>query len=123
MLEVYSTNIDVTADTAIPLNNVSFKKGCTATLSGTSTIALNKCGVYMVSCDSSASTETTIQLYKNGVALPQAQGTGTNPSFVTLISVDENNTCCPCSAPVNLQVMNTTAATFDNVNVVVTKII
>ena len=123
MLEVYSTNIDVTADTAIPLNNVSFKKGCTATLSGTSTIALNKCGVYMVSCDSSASAETTIQLYKNGVALPQAQGTGTNPSFVTLISVDENNTCCPCSAPVNLQVMNTTAATFDNVNVVVTKII
>ena len=122
MLEVYSVNIDVGANTYVPLNNVSYKKGCTAELSGTSTISLNKCGVYMVACDCSAETSTTIQLYKNGVAQPQAQGTGGAVSFVTLVSVDENNTCCPCSAPVNLSILNTTATTFTDFNVVVTKV-
>lgn len=122
MLEVFSINVDVGANSFVPLNNVSFKKGCTAELSGTSSITLNKCGVYMVSVDSSATTATTIQLYKNGVLQAQAQGTGTNPSFVTLVTVEENNTCCPCSAPVVLQIENTTATTFNNFNVVVTKV-
>lgn len=124
MIQVYSTNITVAANTAIPLNNVAFKKGCTAELNGTSTISLNKCGVYMVSFDASSATSTTVQLFVNGVAQPQAQATGTNPSFVTLVSVGENNTCCPCSAPTVIQFMNTGAeATFTDFNVVVTKVI
>ena len=122
MLEVYSTNVEVAADTAIPFQNVALKKGCTAELSGTSTIQLNKCGVYMVSCDASAEASTTIQLYKNGVAQPQAQSTGITPSFVTLVQVSENNCGCPCKAPVSLQVVNTTATTFTDCNVCVTKV-
>lgn len=122
MLEIYSTNVAVAADTAIPFQNVSLQKGCTAELSGTSTIKLNKCGVYMVSVDASAEASTTIQLYKNGVAQPQAQSTGVSPSFVTLVQVSDNNSCCPCATPVSLQVVNTTAATFTNANVVVTKV-
>lgn len=122
MLEVYSTNIDVAADTAIPFQNVSLKKGETAELSGTSTIKLNKCGVYMVAVDASAEASTTIQLYKNGVAQPQAQSTGITPSFVTLVQVSENNCGCPCSSPVTLQVVNTTAVTFTDANVTVTKV-
>ena len=122
MLEVYSINTNVAANTYIPLNNVSYRKGNTAIPSGVSSIELNKCGVYMVSCDSSAGTSTTIQLYKNGVAQPQAQATGLNPNFLTLVSVDENNTCCPCTAPVTLQIMNTTETTFSDINVVVTKV-
>ena len=122
MIEVYSINIEVGADSFVPLNNVSFKKGCTAELSGTSSILLNKCGIYEVSCNCSAETATTIQLYKNGVAQPQAQGTGATPAFITLVSVDENNTCCPCTAPTTLQIMNTTATTFTDFNVVVTKL-
>lgn len=122
MLEIYSTNVAVAADTAIPFQNVSLQKGCTAELSGTSTIKLNKCGVYMVSVDASAEASTTIQLYKNGVAQPQAQSTGVSPSFVTLVQVSDNNSCCPCATPVSLQVVNTTAATFTNANVTVTKV-
>ena len=123
MLEVYSTDIDVAANTAIPFQNVSLKKGCTAELSGASTIKLNKCGVYMVAVDASADPATTIQLYKDGVAQPQAQSTGGTPAFVTLVQVSENNSCCPCASPVSLQVINTTATTFANVNVSVTKVV
>lgn len=122
MLETYSNNIDVALNTAIPFNNVSLQKGCTAVQNGTSTIQLNKCGVYMVSCDASTSASTTIQLFKDGVAQPQAQSTGITPSFVTLVQVNENNSCCPCSSPTNLQVINSTATTFTNVNLVVTKV-
>lgn len=122
MLEVYSINTEVTANSPIPFNNVSLKKGCTAELLGASTIRLNKCGVYMISCDCSAEASTTIQLYKDGIAQPQAQGTGATPSFVTLVQVTENNSCCPCASGTDLQIINTTATTLNNINVSVTKI-
>ena len=122
MLNTYSTNITVAADTAIPLNNIAYKKGNSVEPSGVSAIALNRCGVYRVACTASPATSTTIQLYRNGVPLPQAQGTGTNPAFVTFVGVEENNTCCPCTAPVVLQVMNTTEATFTDVAVTVDKV-
>ena len=125
MLEVYSINATVGSLEPIPFSNVSLKKGCTAELSGTSTIQLNKCGVYMIECDCSSATATTIQLYKNGVAQDQAQSTGTTPNFTTLVQVSENNSCCPCSAPTTVQILNATEteATFTNANVVVTKIV
>ena len=123
MLEVYSVNLAVTEDEAVPFQNVSVKKGCTAELSGTSTIKLNKCGVYMVAVDASAEATTTLQLYKDGVAQPQAQSTGGSPAFVTLVQVSDSNSCCPCSEPVSLQVLNSTATTLTNVNCTVTKIV
>ena len=123
MLEVYSTDLGITADTFIPFQNVSLKKGCTAELSGTSTIKLNKCGVYMVSVDSSATVATTIQLYKDGIAQPQAQSTGTNPSFVTLVQVTDNNSCCPCASGTSLQLMNGTETVLTDINVVITKVV
>lgn len=123
MLEAYSTNILVDADENIPFNSMSVIKGCTATKPSADTINLNKCGVYMVSVDATAGTSTTIQLYKDGVAQPQAQSTGTSLGFVTLVQVSEDNTCCPCSAPVSLQVRNTTSATLTNANITVTKIV
>ena len=123
MLEVYSTDIEVAADTAIPFQNVSLKKGCTAELSGTSTIELNKCGVYMVEVDASSEDAATIQLYKNGVAQPQAQSTGDSPSFTSLVQVPDNNSCCPCASGVSLQVITDTATTFTNCNCTVTKVV
>ena len=123
MIEVFSTNIDVDAGAAIPFNNVSIKKGCTADLSGSSTISLNKCGVYMVAVDASASASTTIQMLEDGVAQPQAQSTGITPSFVTLVQVSENNCACPCASATDLQITSTAAVTFTNVNVTVTKIV
>lgn len=123
MLEAYSLNVEVAADTAIPFQNVALKKGCTAELSGTNTITLNKCGVYMVECDASAEATTTIQLYKDGVAVPQAQSTGGTPAFVTLVQVPDNNSCCPCASGVSLKVVNTTATTFTNANITITKMV
>lgn len=123
MLEAYSANIAVTADSAVPFNSVSLIKGCTATHPSPDTINLNKCGVYMISVDATAEAATTIQLYKDGVAQPQAQSTGTSLGFVTLVQVDHNNSCCACDSPVSLQIMNTTATTLTNANIVITKVI
>ena len=122
MIEAYSINKEVTANSAIPFDNIVVKKGCTAELSAPATIQLNKCGIYMVSLDGTASAATTLQLYKDGIAQPQAQSTGTQPSFVTLIQVDKNNSGCCCASPTNIQIISDTAVTLSNVNLVVTKV-
>lgn len=122
MIEVYSINKEVTANSAIPFDNIVVKKGCTAELSAPATIQLNKCGVYMVSLDGTASAATTLQLYKDGIAQPQAQSTGTQPSFVTLVQVSKNNSNCCCSSPTNIQIISDTAVTLSNINLVVTKV-
>ena len=122
MLEAYSTNITVGANANIPFNSTTIEKGCTVTKPSADTINLNKCGVYMVEVDASAAASTTIQLYKDGVAQAQAQSTGLNPSFTTLVQVAHNNCNCPCASPTTIQVKNTTAGTFTDANIVVTKI-
>lgn len=122
MLEAYLTNIDVGADAFIPFASTSVIKGCTATKPSADTIDLNQCGVYMVSVNGTSSAATTIQLYKDGVAQPQAQSTGEALSFSTLVQVDHNNCGCACSSPTTLQIKNTTAATFTDCNIVVTKV-
>ena len=125
MLEAYSINQTVGTMEPIPFTSVSLKKGCTAELSGTSAIQLNKCGVYMIEFTASSATATTVELYKNGAEQIQAQSTGLNPSFTTLVQVAENNTCCPCTAPTTIQVLNVddADATFTDVHIVVTKLV
>ncbi len=134
MIEAYSLNITGNAGSAVPFNNVSIEKGCTAKFSSPATIQLNKCGVYAVSVDAVVTPTTagtaSIQLSKNGILQPQAQASVTaanttdlnSLSFSTLVQVTDNNTCSCCSAPTLLQVINGTAATFKNINICVTKI-
>lgn len=122
MLEAYSLSVDVAANDAVPFQNVTIQKGCSAVLSGTNSVDLNKAGVYMVAVSASASVSTTLQLYKDGVAQPQAQNTGLNPCFVTLVQVQENNCCCPCTSATRIQILNDTTATLD-IDVVVTKVV
>lgn len=124
MLEAYSLNVTVPADTAIPFNNLTLQKGCTAILNGVATIELNKAGVYAVECDASSTAASSIQLFKDGVAQPQAQSTGTNPNFTTLIQVSTNNSACCCASPVTIQIKNIdeAAATFTDINICVTKV-
>lgn len=124
MIEAYSTNVDVAATTPIPFESVSIQKGCTVTHPSNTTFNFNKCGVYMVSVDTSSEAEATIQLFKDGVAQPQAQSTGgSHQSFVTLVQVDKNNSCCPCASPTLVQIINTgAAATLTNANIVITKV-
>lgn len=110
MIEVYSNNVSVPAGATVPLDNEVLRKGCTATKSG-NTINLNRCGVYQVNCECSASAAGTLQLQKNDVFQPQAILDMTNAmaaSFSTLVQVQHNNcqNCC-CDAPVALSVVNT----------------
>lgn len=135
MLQCYSSNLSVAANTAFPFNNVVVDKGCAETLSAPASIQLNKRGVYLVEVDGfatpAAATEVSAQLYVNGVARSEAISSFTGVvetiggfGFKTLVQVSENNCPCNCAAsPTVLQVANgTTALTDAHINVVVTKI-
>lgn len=136
MLQVYSSNLEVGANSAFPFNNVVFDKGCGETLSAPATIQLNRQGIYLVEMDGfatpDAATEVTIQLYVNGVAQPQAI-TSFMPAaitdtrtfgFKTFVRVLENNCQCNClTSPTVLQIMNGDTALSDaHINVAITKI-
>lgn len=135
MLEVYSLEQTVGTNVTVPLNNLTIQKGCTAVLSAPSTIQLNKCGVYMVSCNCSAEVsddigDISIQMTKNGLLQPQAQSTTTGEtgdittmSFVTLVQVNDSNSCRCCDSPTLIQFINTgVPAIYHNINVTVTKV-
>ena len=136
MLQIYSDNLTVAANTVFPFNNVVVDKGCAENLSAPATIQLNKQGVYLVEMDGfatpDAATAVTIQLMVNGVAQPQAISTFVPASitdtrtfgFKTFVRVLENNCPCNClTAPTTLQFMNGDTAVSDaHINVVITKI-
>lgn len=124
MLNAYSLNQTVAANSAVPLNSIVIEKGCTANLISPSTINLNKRGVYEVTVDASSAAATSIALTRDGVIMPNTEMTGTATSFTTLVRVSQDNTCCCCSAPVSLQVINPAdaQAVYTVVNVTVTKI-
>lgn len=135
MLQAYSTGLTIAANSAVPFNNVVIDKGCAEKLTAPATIELDKRGVYLVEVDGfatgSAAATDTMQLYKNGVALPQAlssfttaAGDVSNFGFKTLIQVSENNCNCNCySSPTVLQLRNGASdLTEGNANIVVTKL-
>lgn len=135
MLELYSLNVSVDANSDIPLNNSNFSKGCTATHSAPATIELNKKGVYRVAVNASvtpaAAGPVGIQLVKNGIVSVPAQSIATGAvgstatlGFETLVQVPFDNTCCCATSPTNLQLINptTVASTYSIVDVVVSKL-
>lgn len=137
MLETYSQNLAVGANTAISFNNISIQKGVTAVKTAPATVQFNRAGVYMVSFDATAAISgatagnITVQLYKNGTAQPQAL-TSTNStsttdlgtlSFVTLVQVPQNNNCNCATSGTTIQLLNIGLdATFTQANLVITKI-
>lgn len=135
MIEIYSKNVEVAANAAIPLNVTAINKGDSVTVNGSTTLQFNKCGLYKVSVSASGiaseAGDITIQLYKNGVTQSSALATETaadttsthNLSFDTIVQVGGNNTNCPCSSPTLVSIINDgVAATFSIVDVVVTKL-
>jgi hypothetical protein len=108
MLQVYSSNLAVDANTVFPFNNVVMDKGCAENLSAPATIQLNKAGVYLVEMDGfatpDAATAVSVQLVVNGVAQPQAITSFVPASitdartfgFKTFVRVLENNCQCNC---------------------------
>jgi len=136
MLQIYSSDLTVGANTVFPFNNVVLDKGCAEALSAPATIQLNKQGVYLVEMDGfatpDAATEVTVQLYVNGIPQPQAISsfvpaavTDTRTfGFKTFVRALENNCNCNClTSPTTIQFMNGDTALSDaHINVVVTKI-
>ena len=136
MLQVYSDNLAVAANTAFPFNNEVVDKGCAEALSAPATIQLNKAGIYLVEMDGFATpdavTEVSVQLMVNGVLQPQAitsfvPATVTDTrtfGFKTFVRALENNCQCNClTSPTTLQFINGDTAVSDaHINVVVTKI-
>lgn len=135
MLEAYSLNQTVAANGVLPFNSVTLKKGCTAELSGVSSIQLNKCGIYEIifniTATASAAGNIVVNMTKNGTVQPQATRTITGAtttttedvSIATLVQVTENNNGCCCSSPTTVQFINAGVGVIaNNINVVVTKI-
>lgn len=136
MLQAYSSNLAVDANSVFPFNNVVVDKGCAEALSAPATIQLNKMGVYLVEMDGfatpEAATEVSVQLIVNGVAQPQAISSFVPASitdartfgFKTFVRVLENNCNCNClTSPTTLQFMNGNTAISDaHINVIITKI-
>lgn len=137
MIQVYSDGVTVAANGTYPLNNTTFYKGQTAIQSATGTIALNKRGVYLVQVDGFATLADagtySIQLTRNGIALPQAISSSTiaagdvgSGNFYSLIVVADND--CPCnwtSSAVTLNVINSgdVEVTDAHINIIVTKLV
>ena len=135
MLQAYSSNLSVSANSAFPFNNVVIDKGCGETLSAPATLQVNRKGVYLIEVDGfatpAAATDVTVQLYVNGVAYPQGISSFTGVAstaaafgFKCLIQVPYNNcNCNTLSSPTVIQIMNgDTALTDAHINVCLTKI-
>ena len=107
--------------------------GCTATRNG-STFQLNKPGYYYVTFNAVAAAteavgELVIELWNNGVAVPGAEAASTtvtagdndNYAFTTIIRVPPS--CCAVDNAAKLTLVNTgVPATFENVNINITKL-
>lgn len=140
MIESYSNNLSVNTDEAVTFNNVALKKGCTVGTSG-ATIQFNKCGVYEVcvnatavipSATDAAPANATIELRKDGLKQPQAVSSATAASatakvplsLTSFVQVPMSASCDPCSSPTTCSIVNSGApVTFDNISVLVTKIV
>lgn len=136
MLQLYSDGLTVAAGAAIPLNNITYSKGCSATHNAPATISLNTRGVYLVKADAygsvTAAGEFGIQFAVNGVpqldAISEATvAPGDNVAVSTQCIVTVAQTDCPCnctSAPTTVQLINPTTAeaTDAHYNVIVTKL-
>lgn len=122
---INTTNVALVANQLVPLTQ-KLRKGCNATLSS-NTIALNDKGIYMVSVNAdfiaTDAGDAVLQLFNNGVAIPEAKSTVTataggtvTQSFTTLVQVN-----CPITTT-NLTLTESVAGTLINASVVVTRV-
>jgi hypothetical protein len=135
MLEAYSKNITIPANSSAPFTNVSLIKGNTSEMQGDATILFNKCGVYRVSFNASViaseAGEISFQLFKNSMPQTQAEVSETAAdatsihalNFETLVQVPKSNSGCPCSIPTVISVNNTGVAVIGDVHIIVDKIV
>ena len=128
-----STTQTVAANGLLTFTTDRILTGCTATRDG-STFQLNKPGYYYVTFNAVAAAteavgELVIELQNNGVAVPGAEAASTtvtagnndNYALATIIRVLPS--CCAVDNAAKLTLVNTgVAATFENVNINITKL-
>ena len=134
MISSYNnTTQTVAVDGLLTFTTDRILTGCTATRDG-STFQLNKPGYYYVTFNAVAAAteavgELVIELQNNGVAVPGAEAASTtvtagnndNYAFATIIRVLPS--CCIVDNAAKLTLVNTgVAATFENVNINITKL-
>ena len=136
MLQLYSDGLTVAAGAAIPLNNLTYAKGNSATHLAPATIYLNKRGVYLVKADAYGSVsdagEFGIQFVVNGVPRLDAINLDTiatgdvgSVSTQCLVVVQQDDCPCSCtSSATTVQLINPTEveATDAHYNVIVSKL-
>lgn len=133
MIEAYSQNIAVNANSFIPFENVKIDKGCFENIRNAS-ILFNRCGVYRITVsgtiEATEAGDVVLELVKDGAAqldtTTQATvaATGFYPvSFTTFLQVNKNNSDCCCSSPTTIGIRNSGIATsFANIKIDVDKI-
>lgn len=117
MLEYFSKNTTlnlatVDAESIIPFSTQKIQKGNCVVMSGNSA-EVNQCGVYNVNVglcfNASVAGDLTFEMYVNGVQQPQAERivSVTADDYFTVdlstyVTKQDNNTCCPCTAPTSV---------------------
>lgn len=133
MISSYNiTTQNVAVDGLLTFTTDRILTGCTVTRNGP-IFQLNKPGYYYVTFNANGSAtsvaDVTIELQKNGIAVPGATATITpaavgntmNFAFATIIKVPPS--CCAVDNTANLTLVNTgVAAIFTNVNINITKL-
>lgn len=136
MLQLYSDGLTVAAGAAVPLNNITYSKGTSATHLAPATISLNQRGVYLVKCDAygepAGAGDFGVQIAVNGVprldAINLTTGAvGALSSVATQCIVTVAQTDCPCnctSSATTVQLINPSevGAADAHYNVIVTKL-
>ena len=136
MIQAYSDNIGVAANSPIPFNNVVYAKGGTSSLVAPASIALYKRGVYLVELCGYGSVvdagDFGVQLYVNGVPRLDAISKTTVAvgdlgavSTKAIVVVQESDCPCNCTAaPTIVQAWNPSdvASATAHYNILVTKL-
>ena len=136
MIQLYSDGLTVAAGATIPLNNVSYFKGNSATHTAPATVDLMKRGVYLVQVDAygipDAAGTFGVQVAVNGVPRLDAinedtAAVGEYGSVSTKCLVTVAQTDCPCncvSAPTAVTIVNPSevGATDAHYNVIISKL-
>lgn len=136
VLNAYTnTSQTLVANQAIAFNNINVLNGCSIDFTaGTTSVELQKPGVYLVTVDSSVAESgtagvITMQLQNNGVNVngavsnidSTAAGDINGMSFSTVIKVLPS--CCAVNNTVTLTVLNTgVGAVYSNANITIIKL-
>lgn len=136
MLDTYTNSTQtITTDSPIAFNINRVMTGCTVTHSaGSTSISLNKPGIYMVhfngdAAESGTAGDITVQLFVNGVLYPGAEATEDSTATTDIVNLDFETLVrvtpqfCQCGNNVTLTFVDTgVGAVFSNVEVVITKV-